>query len=116
MFREGAQWMDMVAMECQCCRAERLARHRVVFSDQDPRFRQQPFDSAPYIHPNNLPKYIALQLRAVQFARQRGLCVNWVTAADQPLHHEDQALSDEVLNKKRERWLGYPRGIPGMVA
>eukprot|EP00973_Karenia_brevis_P050190 6964463-Karenia_brevis.AAC.1 len=55
MFREGAAWVDMAALECDACQSERLARGRVVFSDQDPRFQQPPFDAAPYIHPNNLP-------------------------------------------------------------
>ena len=119
MFRDGAQWADMVALECTECHTERLARHRVVPSDADPRFRQQPFDAAPYIHPNNLPKYVALQLRAVEYARQRQLCVNWVTAQDRPLHQDDRALSEEALNKKRERWLGYhdqqTAGIMGLL-
>ena len=87
MFREGTHWADMVAQECGHCRSERLARHRVVESDQEPRLKQMPFDAAPYIHPNNLPKYVALQLRAVEFARQRQLCISWVAAQDKPLHH-----------------------------
>jgi len=106
MFREGAAWADMVALECQECRSERSARGRVAFSDQDPRFQRAPFDAAPYIHPNNLPKYFAQQVRATAFAKHRQRCVNWVVAHDKPLHQDDQALSDEVLNKKRLRWLG----------
>ncbi len=106
MFLEGAAWADMAALECDACKGERLARGRVAFSDQDPRFQQPPFEAAPYIHPNNLPKYYAQQQRAIVFAKQRQRCVNWVVAHDKPLHQDDQALSDEVLNKKRLRWLG----------
>ena len=107
MFLGGAAWVDMVALECDICNTERFARGRVAFSDQDPRFQQTPFEAAPYIHPNNLPKYYAQQQRAIFFARQRQRIVNWVVAHDKPLHQDDQALSDEVLNKKRLRWLGY---------
>ena len=107
MFLEGATWTDMASLECVACRGERLARSRVAFSDQDPRFQRPPFEAAPYIHPNNLPKYYAQQQRAIVFAKQRQRCVNWIVAHDKPLHQDDQALSDEVLNKKRLRWLGY---------
>eukprot|EP00973_Karenia_brevis_P002895 393883-Karenia_brevis.AAC.1 len=92
MFREGASWTDMVALECDVCRAERQARGHVVHGEEDARFQQAPYDAAPYIHPNNLPKYVALQLRALVFARERQLCVHWVTAHDKPLHQDDQAL------------------------
>eukprot|EP00973_Karenia_brevis_P075944 10551492-Karenia_brevis.AAC.1 len=67
----------MVAMLCPLCQEERQARCRVVTTANDARFQQQPFDAAPYIHPNNLPMYVALQLRAIAFARQRDLCVHW---------------------------------------
>ena len=109
----------MVALECERCQSERHARGRVVLADHDPRFQQPPFDAAPYIHPNNLPKYVALQVRAIEFAKRRQLCVNWVTAQDKPLHQDDQALSEEALNKKRVRWLGYhdqrTAGIMGLL-
>ena len=55
----------------------------------------------------------------MEFAKQRQLCVNWVTAHDKPLHQDDQALTEEVLNKKRERWLSYhdqqTAGIMGLL-
>ena len=77
MFREGASLADMLALECEVCKSERQARARVVFLDDDARFQEWPFDEAQYIHPNNLPKYVALQLWALVYAGQRQLCVNW---------------------------------------
>ena len=66
-----------------------------------------------------MPKYYALQLRALEFAKQRGLCVNWVMAHDKPLHRDDQALSKEALDKKRRHWLGHhdqqTAGIMGLL-
>ena len=104
---EGATWSDKHALECAACQETRRARARVVLGDNDPRFQQQPFEAAPYIHPHNVPKYYALQLRACEFARQRSRCVHWVVAHDKPLHRDDQALSPDALDKKRKRWLGY---------
>ena len=107
MFMQGATWSEMQALECTACQEERRERARVSMSDDDPRFQQQPFEAAPYIHPHNVPKYYALQLRACEYAKQRRLCVNWVVAHDKPLHQDDQALSADALDKKRKRWLGY---------
>ena len=109
----------MAALECDECSRERQARGRVAFTAEDARFQRPPFDAAPYIHPNNLPKYYAQQQRAVVFAKQRQRCVNWVVAHDKPLRQDDQALSDEVLNKKRRGWLSYhdqkTGGIMGLL-
>jgi len=119
MFQEGAVWAAMQAQECEICASERLARARVAASENDARFRQHPFDGAPYIHPNNLPKYAALQQRALLYAQTRGLCVHWVVAHDRPLHQDDVALSEEALNKKRLRWLTFhdqqTAGIMGLL-
>ena len=94
MFKDGANWPDMVALECEACHKERKARTRVVYEEDDLRFHKPPYDAAPYIHPNSLPKYVALQLRALAFATERHICVNWITAHDKPLHHDDLALSE----------------------
>ena len=78
------------ARECDACARERRARACVATGDDDERFLQHPFSSAPYIHPLNYPKYYALQLRAVEWAKQHGRSVNWVVAHDYPLHRDDQ--------------------------
>ena len=119
MFTAGAAWSEMHALECEVCQEARLARARVVVENPDPRLQRPPFDAAPYVHPHNVPKYYALQLRALEFAKQRGLCVNWVMAHDKPLHRDDQALSKEALDKKRRHWLGHhdqqTAGIMGLL-
>ena len=119
MFLEGAPWHQMQALECDVCKQERQERSRVIMGESDPRCLQPPFDAAPYIHPYNLPKYFALQLRAVEFAKQRNLCVNWVVARDAPRHRDDQALSTEALDQKRKVWLTYhdqqTAGIMGLL-
>ena len=119
LFVQGASGAELMGMECAICQAERTGRHRVVDDVGDPRFQEAPFDAAPYIHPHNVPKYYALQFRACEFAKRRGLCVNWVVAHDKPLHRDDQALSPEALDKKRKRWLGYhdqqTGGIMGLM-
>ena len=107
MFSEGVGWKDMSALECATCQHERRARDRVVHDVSDPRLQHAPFDAAPCIHPNNLPKYCTLQQRAVEYAKQRQLCIHWVVAVDRPLHQDDLALPEEALNKKRQRWLGF---------
>jgi len=44
MSKQGAQWSDMVSMECDACRLERDRRCRVV-STSDPRVKQDPIHS-----------------------------------------------------------------------
>ena len=61
MFLAGAEWTDMCSLECSQCQHERHARDRVIHDTQDPRLQQRPYDAAPCIHPNNLPKYCTLQ-------------------------------------------------------
>ena len=101
---EGAAAKDFTRMECGECQAERAGRHRVVNDAGDERFGEAPFDAAPYIHPQNVPKYKAFLLRAKLFARRHGRCVFWICAHDKPLHQDDRALTQEALNEKRRRW------------
>ena len=119
MFAQGSSWAEMRALECAVCQEERAKRDRVVKSMEDPRFSMPPFAEAPYIHPHNAPKYDALVTRAIAFAKQHRLCINWVAALDQPLHRDDQALSTEALTKKRQRWLSWhdqdTAGIMGLL-
>lgn len=91
MFRDGKAWGEMSSRECRMCKKEQLARGVVARRDDDPRFLEHPFNSSPYIHPLNYPKYYALQVRAVEWAKTHGRTVNWVVAHDYPLHRDDQA-------------------------
>ena len=82
MFRDGKWWDGMVRHECDVCKKERRARG-VVARRKDPRLQENPFNSSPYIHPLNYPKYYALQLRAQEWAKTHGRTVHWVVAHDQ---------------------------------
>ena len=70
-------------------------------------FHRPPFDAAPFIHPQNVPKHAAFLLRAQVFAEKRGLQVSWVKAHDVPLHRDDLSLGREQLDAKRKRWLSF---------
>ena len=78
-----------------------------------------PFDTAPFIHPQNIPKHAAFLLRAQVFAEERGLLVTWVKAHDTPLHRDDLSLGPEQLDAKRKRWLSFhdqrTAGILGLL-
>ena len=107
----------MKAMECEQCRDERKRRARER-TRGDRRHLSEPFVSAPYIRFYNQPKYHALQLRALRFARAHSRRVRWVQARDKPLAKEDKAASREALAHKRNQWLQKhdqdTAGIPGL--
>ena len=71
MFLGGATWKEMLALECPVFSTERLARSRVAWTTDDPRLQLPPLDTAPYVHPFNMPKYAALQQRAPPMSRRR---------------------------------------------
>jgi hypothetical protein len=105
-----------------CCEArgpwavvgQRLAPHRVLCPIDRP-----PFDAAPFIHPQNVPKHAALLQREQVFAEERGLLATWVVAHDTPLHRVDLRLEQEQLDPKRKRWLSFhdqkTAGILGLM-
>ena len=118
---KGTSWEEMRRMECSQCQTERARRNRLVESG-DSRVRAQPFVRAPYIHQNNLPKYNALLVRAVEDAK-RGQedpkHVLWVVAQDTPLNPAEIAPTPAQMEKKRGRWLQYhdhmTSGLPGLL-
>ena len=69
MRRRAQPWKDMAVAECEACQAHRETRCRVRVDDTDQRHMQKPFTDAPYLHPFNQPRYHALLLRSVLFAR-----------------------------------------------
>ena len=69
----------------------RKARAVVAMTDEDVRFSEEPFSTAPYIHQLNEPKHAANLERAVKWAEVNKRSINWVTAHDYPLHRDDQA-------------------------
>ena len=121
MAMRGASWQDMVALECRACQLERDRRNRLV-APMDPRVKEEPFASAPYIHKNNEPKYHALLLRAMEHAKRGGRTpqhVLWVTADDVPANPAEVEGTEEQVAHKRHRWLQYhdqrTAGIPGLL-
>ena len=118
----GKTWAEMLAdnPECSACQAERTRRCRLV-KEHDPRVLQEPFLSAPYVHQNNLPKYHAMLLRAVEWAKRSGenpQQILWVRAQDTPCNSRDIGSTPEAIDKKLVRFLHYhdqkTEGIPGI--
>ena len=83
--------MIRVPEECEICTKHRKARAVVAMTDEDVRFKEEPFSTAPYIHQLNEPKHAANLERAVKWAEVNKRSINWVTAHDYPLHRDDQA-------------------------
>ena len=98
-------WQDMQTLECDVCKAERDRRARVRLTKDDRRHLREPFASAPDIHFYNVPKYHALQLRALGFAKLHRRCVHWIKAEDKPLSKDDQKRSREALARLARNWL-----------
>jgi hypothetical protein len=114
-------WQSMRAMECQTCAVERDRRNRLA-APHDPRIRQTPFVEAAYVHKNNEPKYHALLLRAVEYAKRATdtpAHILWVMAHDTPQNHAEMAVSAARMDQKRARWLQYhdqkTAGSPGLL-
>jgi len=121
MAARGESWADMQSMECSVCQEERERRNRVM-SQSDPRVCQEPFLSAPYVHRNNEPKFHAMLLRSVEFAK-RGpdgpKHILWVQAHDKIENVREISSNPQTLKKKMERFLQFhdqkTSGIPGLL-
>ena len=46
----------MKSLECDICKKERCKRTAVATGNDDERFQQHPFSTAPYVHPQNDPQ------------------------------------------------------------
>ena len=104
MRRGGSSWEERVNMECEECQAERARRARVLLDRSDRRHEEEPFLSAPYVHPFYAPKYQAQVRRAVLFTKQTSRCVLWVVAQDRPFRC-DESQGSAPLSSRRETWL-----------
>ena len=75
-------WEAAVALECAVCKAEHKCRARVLDLSTDNEPHADPtWAEAPYIHPFNVPKYMAAALRSMQFARAKKRQILWVCSA-----------------------------------
>ena len=84
--------------ECAECRAERTKRHRVLTDSTGsriPELHGKPFDSAPALYTFNVPRAFATNLRAREYAKQRGVQLSWCYARDVPRLPEDGELLQE---------------------
>ena len=107
MRSEGKSWQMLAELECEVCRVERKRRCRVALpgNDNDKKHDEEPFASAPYIHPFNYPKYHAQQLRSILFAKATHRRLLWVRAHDWPVASGDEDLSKDDLDRLRQSWL-----------
>ena len=107
MRSEGKSWQMLAELECEVCRIERKRRCRVALpgNDNEKKHLEEPFASAPYIHPFNYPKYHAQQLRSILFAKATHRRLLWVRAHDWPVASGDEDLSKDDLDRLRQSWL-----------
>ena len=112
-------WTEMVIGECDICAQYRDGRCRVRCLESDTRHEEKPFTDAPYLHPFNHPRYHALLLRAVRFARAHGRVLIWYRCEDKPYKGVDDSLRGEQLERRRQTWLKYSddktAGIVGLL-
>ena len=117
MSATGGTWADMQCMECSICSAERRRRNRVI-NGEDPRVRQEPYLSAPFIHKNNEPKYHAMLLRASEQAKTDRQHTIWFAATDTPENPASIVTNPAKLKQRLERFLQFhdqqTAGIPGL--
>ena len=97
-------WSEMVSAECAICSKHRADRCRVRCHEWDKRHEEKPFTDAPYLHPFNLPRYYALLLRALRFARAHGQILLWYCWEDKPYKGVDESLRGEQLEARRQNW------------
>ena len=99
-------WLEMKEKECTECKLERKRRCRLKVQE-DSFFHEQLFILAPYVHPHNMPKYFALQIRTTEYAKSNGLAVHWIKAQDTALSREDHDLTSQQLRERKLAWLGW---------
>jgi hypothetical protein len=114
------KWHLRAAMECGICSAERQRRCCIIDS-KDPAasgYTEEPFASAPFVHPFRHPSYHAQQLRTMAFAKSRNRRLLWITAHD-VLAPGASTAGAEKHELRKERWLEFhdrfTSGIPGVL-
>jgi hypothetical protein len=63
------------------------------------------FADAPFIHPNNAPRYHASQIRARNYAQRTRKMLLWVIAEDKPLHRDLTSLAPADLHRRKQQWM-----------
>ena len=107
----------MQPMACSICKVERNRRNRLL-EEVDPRVREEPFLSAPFIHKNNEPKYHAMLLRAAEQAKTDRKYTLWFAAIDTPDNPAQIVKSPGQLQHRLQRFLQFhdqqTAGVPGL--
>ncbi len=70
--------------ECEKCKEERKSRRLVAQGPEDERLREEKFQVAPAIVPNNSVKYDINKIRAHEYAASSGEGIAWCRAHDKP--------------------------------
>ena len=116
---KSQDWPLRQSLECHICSAER-SRRCCVLSDMRSsvsKCRQEPFATAPYVHPFRAPAYYAQQLRSLHFAKTKSCRVLWLTAFDK-VKSTPQEQHSSKTNERKEQWLKFherfTNGIPGL--
>jgi hypothetical protein len=121
--RQGNAWREIQQRwpECGACESERYRRCRLV-QEQDKRVLQMPYLAAPYVHQNNQPKYHAMLLRSVEWAKrsqEHPKQVLWIRAIDTPLNYRDIGNTAAKIDTKLVGFLQFhdqkTAGIPGLL-
>ena len=115
-----SKWNLRVSMECMICATER-ARRCCIIDSKDPAasgYMEEPFASAPFVHPFRHPSYHAQQLRTVTFAKANKRRLLWMTAHDAPAAGTT-TTKGEKHELRKDRWLEFhdrfTSGIPGVL-
>jgi len=115
-----SKWNLRAGMECMTCATER-ARRCCIIDSKDPAasgYMEEPFASAPFVHPFRHPSYHAQQLRTVAFAKANKRRLLWMTAHDVLAPGTTTSRADKHELRK-ERWLEFhdrfTSGIPGVL-
>lgn len=112
---KSKDWLLRQNLECDICSKERKRRCCVADIAQ---CKQEPFATAPYVHPFRAPAYYAQQLRSLQFAKTKACRVLWVTAFDR-VKSTSQEQQSHKAEERREQWLKFherfTNGIPGLL-
>ena len=100
-------WQDMQLLECDICAESRAVRRRVLTQDDITagRHRENAYVRAPYIVPFNMPRYHAMQLRAIEMANAEKKQILWAIAFDKPKAGDIMQLPPDQLAARRIRWL-----------
>ena len=121
--QKGCSWEEILQEqpECEVCQQQRTQRARLVTAN-DPRILQKPFLEAPYLHQFNCPRYHAMLLRAVEWAKRgsdRPKQILWMQAQDEPANPKDLGRTDLEINRELNRFLQRhdqdTAGIPGLT-